>query len=215
MGANLILSGIRLMHAPFGVILTAMTQGADPDRAEAHFHLFDTAIGPCGLAWNSAGLVQVQLPEASEAATEARLGRVASATWTDTLPRSIQDCAGCMRAYFDGETVDFTDVALDMRRASAFNARVYTALREVGWGQTTTYGALAKSLGDPHAARAIGAAMGKNPWPLLVPCHRVLAASGKIGGFSAYGGRATKRHMLQLERADADGAAPMLPGLFD
>jgi methylated-DNA-[protein]-cysteine S-methyltransferase len=120
-----------------------------------------------------------------------------------------------MRAYFDGEVIDFSDVALDMGRASAFNAKVYTALRKVGWGQTTTYGALARTLGDPHAARAIGAAMGKNPWPLIVPCHRVLAASGKIGGFSAYGGRATKRHMLQLERADTDGTAPMLPGLFD
>ncbi|MFT5776781.1 MAG: methylated-DNA-[protein]-cysteine S-methyltransferase, partial [Hyphomonas sp.] len=129
MGAKLILSGIRLMLEPFGVILPDMTQGADPDRAEAHFHLFDTAIGPCGLAWNSAGLVQVQLPEASEAATETRLGGGASARWTDTLPRSIQNCAGCMRAYFDGEAIDFTDVALDMGRASAFNAQVYTALR--------------------------------------------------------------------------------------
>jgi methylated-DNA-[protein]-cysteine S-methyltransferase len=192
-----------------------MTQGAYPDRAEAHFHLFDTAIGPCGLAWNTAGLIQVQLPEASEAATEARLGRIASASWSEALPQEISDCEGRMRAYFDGEEIEFADITLDLGGANELTARAYTELRKIGWGQTTSYGALAKKLGKPHAARAIGAAMGKNPWPLIVPCHRVLAASGKIGGFSAYGGRATKRHMLQLERADADGAAPMLPGLFD
>ena len=215
MGANRILSGIRLMPGPFGVILTPMTRGADPERAEAHFHLFDTAIGPCGLAWNSAGLIQVQLPEASEAATEARLGRIASASWSEALPKQISDCESRMHAYFDGKEIEFADITLDFGGANEFTTRVYTELRKIGWGQTTSYGALAKKLGKPNAARAIGAAMGKNPWPLIVPCHRVLAASGKIGGFSAYGGRATKRHMLQLERADADGAAPMLPGLSD
>ncbi|MEQ9436903.1 methylated-DNA--[protein]-cysteine S-methyltransferase [Hyphomonas sp.] len=192
-----------------------MAQGADPDRAEARFHLFDTAIGPCGLAWSSAGLVQVQLPEASEAATESRLGRNAAASWSDALPPDISDCEARMRAYFGGVETDFSDITLDLSRANEFTKRVYAELRKVGWGQNTSYGALAKKLGEPGAARAVGAAMGKNPWPLIVPCHRVLAASGKIGGFSAYGGRATKRHMLQLERADADGAAPMLPGLFD
>ena len=192
-----------------------MTQGNDPDRAEAHFHLFDTAIGPCGLAWNAAGLIQVQLPEASEAATEMRLGRVTGAAWSDRLPENVSECENRVRAYFEGEAVTFTDIDLDMTRVNAFNAKVYTALRDVGWGETTSYGALARQIGDPHAARAIGAAMGKNPWPLVVPCHRVLAASGKIGGFSAYGGRATKRKMLQLEQSDADGAAPTLPGLFD
>jgi methylated-DNA-[protein]-cysteine S-methyltransferase len=192
-----------------------MTQGADPDRAEAHFHLFDTAIGPCGLAWTSAGLIQVQLPEASEAATEMRLGRITRAAWSDKLPDNVSVCEDRMHAYFEGEPVAFTDIDLDMSRVNAFSAKVYTALRGVGWGETTSYGALARQIGDPHAARAIGAAMGKNPWPLVVPCHRVLAASGKIGGFSAYGGRATKRKMLQLEQADADGAAPTLPGLFD
>ena len=192
-----------------------MTQGNDPDRAEAHFHLFDTAVGPCGLAWNSAGLIQVQLPEASEAATEMRLGRITGATWTDKPPNNVSDCEDRMRAYFEGEAVAFTDIDIDMCRVNAFSAKVYSVLRDVGWGQTTSYGALARQIGAPHAARAIGAAMGKNPWPLVVPCHRVLAASGKIGGFSAYGGRATKRKMLQLEQADADGAAPTLPGLFD
>ncbi|WP_035616804.1 methylated-DNA--[protein]-cysteine S-methyltransferase [Hyphomonas johnsonii] len=192
-----------------------MTRDAGPDRAEAHFHLFDTAIGACGLAWTDAGIISVQLPEASEAATEARLGRTCAAAWTDALPRDIAACGEGMQRYFSGEAVDFSDVTLDTRRINAFRASVYDALRKVMWGETTSYGALARDIGDPGAARAIGAVMGKNPWPLVVPCHRVLAASGKIGGFSAFGGRATKRLMLQLEKCDADGAAPMLPGLFD
>jgi methylated-DNA-[protein]-cysteine S-methyltransferase len=120
-----------------------------------------------------------------------------------------------MRAYFEGAETSFTDVALDLSGISAFNAKIYTALRSIGWGEATSYGALAAAIGEPGAARAIGAAMGANPWPLIVPCHRVLAANGKIGGFSAHGGRATKRRMLQLERIDADGAAPMLPGFTD
>jgi methylated-DNA-[protein]-cysteine S-methyltransferase len=211
--ANIGNSGLKI--GPFGAIFAAMTAETDPDRAESHFHLFDTAVGPCGLAWNATGLVHVQLPESSEAATETRLGRRASASWTGTPPPMIADCETRVQAYFDGAEIDFSDIALDMRRMNAFNVKVYMALREVGWGQATSYGALARAIGDPGAARAIGAAMGKNPWPLIVPCHRVLAASGKIGGFSAYGGRATKRHMLQLERSDADGAAPTLPGLFD
>lgn len=194
---------------------SGMKLGADPDRAEARFHLFDTAIGPCGLAWTSAGLVQVQLPEASEVATETRLGQIASASWSDALPPVISDCEARIRAYFNGVKISFSDIALDLSRANGFTTRVYLEVRKVAWGQTTSYGAIAKKLGEPGAARAIGAAMGKNPWPLIVPCHRVLAVSGKIGGFSAYGGRATKRRMLLLERADSHGAAPLLTGLLD
>jgi methylated-DNA-[protein]-cysteine S-methyltransferase len=111
--------------------------------------------------------------------------------------------------------VDFIDIALDFAGIGDFEARAYIALRQTGWGEATSYGALAKVLGEPGAARAVGAAMGRNPWPLIVPCHRVLAASGRIGGFSAPGGTGTKRRMLQLERSNAAAAAPELPGLFD
>lgn len=181
----------------------------------ARYHLFETEAGLCGLGWNDAGLTQVQLPEETPAATEARLARRSGGTRTNTLPAPVAECAARMRAYFGGAETSFTDVALDLSGVSAFNAKIYTALRAVGWGEATSYGALAAATGDPGAARAIGAAMGANPWPLIVPCHRVLAANGKIGGFSAHGGRATKRRMLQLERIDADGAAPEIPGLFD
>jgi methylated-DNA-[protein]-cysteine S-methyltransferase len=181
----------------------------------ASYHLFETNAGTCGLGWNETGLTQVQLPEASAAATEARLARRSGGARTDDLPSPVANCAARMRAYFEGAETSFTDVALDLSGISAFNAKIYTALRSIGWGEATSYGALAAAIGEPGAARAIGAAMGANPWPLIVPCHRVLAANGKIGGFSAHGGRATKRRMLQLERIDADGAAPMLPGFSD
>ncbi|MBK8197534.1 MAG: methylated-DNA--[protein]-cysteine S-methyltransferase [Acidobacteria bacterium] len=183
--------------------------------AGACYHLFETDAGPCGLGWSAAGLTQVQLPEASAAETAARLARRSGGTKTDDLPPAIEACVQKMRAYFEGAETDFRDAQLDMRGLGDFQVRVYTALRETGWGEATSYGALAAAVGEPGAARAIGAAMGANPWPLIVPCHRVLAANGKIGGFSAHGGRATKRRMLQLERIDADGAAPELPGLFD
>lgn len=186
--------------------------GGMPD---AHYHLFETDAGVCGLGWNGRGLAQVQLPEANAADTEARLARRSGGTRTDTPPAPIADLTARMRAYFGGAETDFRDTVLDYAGLSDFNARVYRLLRETLWGQATSYGALASAAGEPGAARAIGAAMGANPWPLIVPCHRVLAANGKIGGFSAHGGRGTKRRMLQLERIDADGAAPELPGLFD
>lgn len=182
---------------------------------QACHHLFDTDVGVCALAWNSSGLTGVQFPEASPEQTEARLSSRAGSVRATDLPDAIATCAQKMRDYFSGAETDFRDVALDMRGLSDFHVRVYTALRETGWGQATSYGALAAAVGEPGAARAIGAAMGANPWPLIVPCHRVLAANGKIGGFSAPGGRATKRRMLQLERIDADGAAPLLPGFTD
>ena len=96
--------------------------------------------------------------------------------------------------------MDFADVRIDLGEPDPFVARVYAAVRRLGWGRTTTYGALARDLGaGPEAARDVGQAMARNPVPLLVPCHRVLAAGGKLGGFSAPGGAATKRRMLALE----------------
>ena len=195
-----------------------MQDASDPARTEVRYAVFDTAAGPCGLAWSAAGLTHVQLPEADRAETEARLAARSGGQPAMDVPPEIAGCMARMCAYFDGEAVAFDDVGLDMRGLSEFHTAVYTKLRTFGWGEATSYGALAALaalVGDPGAARAIGMAMGQNPWPLIVPCHRVLAASGKLGGFSAHGGRETKRHMLQLERIDADGAAPLLPGLFD
>jgi len=209
------IAGLLLPEGPPGDIHGIMTSPDAPAPMDAGYHVFDTAAGSCGLAWSPEGLTQVQLPEVTAAATDARLARRSGAPRCDAPPAWIAGIADRMGSYFEGVENDFTDVALDQRGISAFNARVYTALRDFGWGQVTSYGALADAIGEPGAARAIGAAMGANPWPLIVPCHRVLAASGRIGGFSAHGGQDTKRHMLQLERIDADGAAPLLPGLFD
>ena len=115
-----------------------------------------------------------------------------------------------MQRYFDGVRESFDSIALDTVGVSPFNAAVYAALRAVAWGQLTTYGALAGLAGAPGAARAVGAAMASNPWPIVVPCHRVLAASNKIGGFSAYGGADTKRDLLTLEGVHLDS-----PSLWD
>src|SRR5215831_4663787 len=105
-----------------------------------------------------------------------------------------------VRRYFEGEETDFSMFKLDLGELDPFFERVYAAARRVGWGRTTTYGALAKELGaGPEAARDVGQAMAKNPVALIIPCHRVLAAGGKVGGFSAPGGPAAKIRMLALE----------------
>ncbi len=114
-----------------------------------------------------------------------------------------------MRRYFLGEPIDFTGFAVDLQGQDAFFTGIYDALRQVGWGRTTTYGALAKTLGaGPEAARAVGQAMAKNPVPLIIPCHRVLAAGGKVGGFSAPGGSDSKARMLALEGIDLSPPPP-------
>jgi methylated-DNA-[protein]-cysteine S-methyltransferase len=131
------------------------------------------------------------------------------------LPDFVTLARGCLERYFAGEQVDFTEIELDGSIVPAFNARVYDTLRRVPFGTTTTYGALAKAAGaDIGASRAVGMAMGRNPWPIIVPCHRVLASGGKIGGFSAPGGAETKQRLLALEGVVTDGGQSMLPGLF-
>jgi methylated-DNA-[protein]-cysteine S-methyltransferase len=111
--------------------------------------------------------------------------------------------------------IDFQSLSLDLQSVTDFNQRIYAALRRIPFGTTTTYGALALSVGNPGAAQAVGIAMARNPWPVVVPCHRVLAAAKNIGGFSAFGGTATKRRLLQLEGVDLDHGQSDLPGLFD
>jgi len=187
----------------------------------AHHRIFDTAIGPCGIAWNANGLVGVRLPEASPSATERRLAaRTASAGAADPPPAMAAVVADIQRC-LAGEPVDFAAVAVDLSGLDPFRRRLYEAMRRLAWGCTTTYGELARQLGssDWEAARAVGEAMGRNPVPIVIPCHRVLAAGGKLGGFSAHGGVATKAKLLALEgvhvgnnaRSKAD--APRLPGL--
>jgi methylated-DNA-[protein]-cysteine S-methyltransferase len=164
------------------------------------YHVFETAAGFCAIAWNGAAITRFQLPTATAEATERAMRRRAPDATPGTPPPEVARVIAAAQRYFAGEPVDFADVALDLDGQDEFFRRTYEALRRVGWGRTTTYGALAKELGaGPEAAREVGAAMAHNPVPLIIPCHRVLAAGGKVGGFSAPGGSATKLKMLALE----------------
>ena len=178
-----------------------------------HHHLFPTAIGTCGVAWSDRGLVAVQLPEKDETATEKRLTVKAASAGPAEPPPSIVALVADIRRYLAGEQVDFSAVAVDLQSIEPFRRKLYEALRGIGYGHTTTYGTLAKELGttDWEGARDVGEAMGRNPVPIVIPCHRVLAASGKLGGFSAPGGPATKKKLLALEGVHFD-RAPRLPG---
>lgn len=177
-----------------------------------HANLFDTAFGVCGIAWSDTGLMQVQLPEATGDATRLRLERAGATVSSDASPACARDAITALRAYFDGTVESFDAVLLDDWQVSPFHQTVYRLLRQVPFGQTVTYGELAKSAGQPGGARAVGLAMGRNPWPVIVPCHRVLASGGKLGGFSAHGGTMTKERLLALEGVVVGD--PMLPGLF-
>ena len=171
--------------------------------------IFKTVSGFCAIAWNSAGIACFQLPTKSAEAAERNLvRRLPGAKPGAPTPEAAEAVAAAQR-YFEGERMDFSGFRLDLTEQDAFSAKLYAAARDVGWGQTTTYGALAKEIGaGPEAARDVGAAMARNPFPLLVPCHRVLAAGGKIGGFSAPGGTATKIRMLELEGVRAGPPQP-------
>src|SRR5262245_3005311 len=174
------------------------------------FMLFPTSIGVCGIAWNERGVVLVQLPEASEARTRARIcQRRPDALELREPPTAIAAAIADIVSLLDGAPADLSGVTLDMDDVPAFNRQVYVLARTIPPGQTRTYGELAAELGDASAARAVGRALGENPFPIVVPCHRVLAAAGRAGGFSAYGGVATKRRLLMIE-----GAIPEQGQLF-
>jgi len=177
------------------------------------FALFDTAIGRCGIAWGERGVVAVQLPETSEATTRARMQRRCAGAGEASPPAAVAHAIAGIVALLDGEATDLTGVALDMALVPPFNRRVYEIARAIPPGSTLSYGEVAARLGDPTAARAVGQALGDNPFPIVVPCHRVLAAQGKMGGFSAPGGTATKRRMLTIEGAFADVELPLFGGV--
>jgi methylated-DNA-[protein]-cysteine S-methyltransferase len=166
------------------------------------FTLFDTAIGWCGVAWSDRGLVGVQLPEARKAETRERMLQRFPAAAEAPPPPEIQLATDAIVALLRGERRDLSDVALDMEGVAPFHRRVYEVARTIPPGRTLAYGDVAARLGAHGAARAVGQALGRNPFPIVVPCHRVLAAGGKIGGFSAHGGTATKRRMLAIEAGE-------------
>ncbi len=174
------------------------------------FALFETAIGCCGIVWSARGVAGVQLPEASAAGTRARVQRrFPSAREAPPSPEIGQAIDG-ITALLRGEARNLTGVTIDNAGVPEFNARVYAIARRIPPGATMTYGEIAERLGDKALARAVGQAMGENPTPIIMPCHRVLAAGGKTGGFSAPGGIVTKLQLLTIE-----GAQPGGPTLFD
>ena len=165
------------------------------------FALFDTAIGACGIAWSDAGLVRLQLPERDEQTTRARLAKRCTTALDSSPPPDVQRAIDAIVALLDGEPRDLSFITLDMDGVPAFHRRVYEVARTIPPGATLSYGEIANRLGDPGSARAVGQALGRNPFVIVVPCHRVLAASGKTGGFSAPGGTATKLRLLAIEGA--------------
>lgn len=171
--------------------------------------LFDTALGPCGIAWSARGICAVQLPEADADATRARLARRRPGAREAPPPQDVQRAIDEIVALLAGRTAHFDDVALDLREVPPFNLRVYEVARTIPAGGTLSYGELAARLGEPGTARAVGQALGQNPIPILIPCHRVLAAGHRPGGFSAHGQVATKRRLLEIEGALAAETLPL------
>jgi methylated-DNA-[protein]-cysteine S-methyltransferase len=161
--------------------------------------LFETAFGTCGVAWSARGLARLQLPEADAAATERRLAR-SGAIKTAPAP-AIAVAIAALQSYFAGDRIAFDDLPIDLP-ADVAPARhgIYKAVRALGWGETASYGEVAKRAGIPGGARVVGQAMARNPLPIVIPCHRVLAADGRLGGFSAYGGTIQKERLLIIER---------------
>lgn len=178
-------------------------------RTAQHYLIFETAGGFCGIAWSDIGISRFQLPTRSAEATERLLLRRVPGAEPGAPPAEVAGAVAAVRRYFAGEATDFSGFTLDLGEQDAFFRQIYAAARRVGWGRTTTYGTLAKELGaGPEAARDVGQAMASNPVALIIPCHRVLAAGGKVGGFSAPGGGATKIRMLALEGVRVEPPQP-------
>ena len=176
------------------------------------FTLFDTAIGRCGIAWSDRGIVGVQLPETRERETLGRLLKHYPDATQGTPPPAIQHALDNIIALLAGESADLSVAALDMRHVPPFHRRVYDVARAIAPGETISCGEIARQIGAAGSARAVGQALGRNPFAIVVPCHRVLAAGGKMGGFSANGGIGTKLRMLSIESAQVNGHDTMFEG---
>ncbi|HWS07971.1 MAG TPA: methylated-DNA--[protein]-cysteine S-methyltransferase [Xanthobacteraceae bacterium] len=174
------------------------------------FALFETAIGHCGIVWSERGVAGVQLPERNEDATRNRIRRRFPAAHEAVPPDVVRRAIDGIVALLGGELRDLTHVTIDTDGMADLNRRVYVIARTIPPGATLSYGEIAERLGDRSLARDVGQALGQNPIPIIVPCHRVLAAGGKMGGFSAPGGVVTKLRLLTIE-----GAQPNGPTLFD
>lgn len=179
------------------------------DQTAHRYAIFETAGGFCGIAWNKVGITRFQLPASSAEASERNLlRRVPDAEPAAATPE-VAEAIALVKRYFEGGQADFSGLKVDLGVQDALFQQIYDATRRVGWGRTTTYGGLAKEIGaGPEAAREVGQAMARNPVPLIIPCHRVLAAGGKIGGFSAPGGSTAKSRMLEREGVHVESPQP-------
>ncbi|HMF26925.1 MAG TPA: methylated-DNA--[protein]-cysteine S-methyltransferase [Pseudolabrys sp.] len=176
----------------------------------SYYSIFDTAIGSCGIIWSARGIAGVEVHRGHEGATRASLLRRFAGAQEKKPPADVQRAIDGIIALLRGEPRDLADVAIDIEDLPDFNRKVYAIARTIPPGKTMTYGEIAESLGDKSLARDVGQALGQNPIPLIVPCHRVLAAGGKTGGFSAPGGVVSKLRLLTIE-----GAQPNKPTLFN
>lgn len=176
------------------------------------FALFDTSLGTASIAWSERGVVGVQLPDPDTTATavRARLRRQFPGASEASPSPQLRQAIDAMTALLDGEPRDLTDVCLDMTNVPPFDRQVYEVARGIPPGKTLTYGQIASALGDVHLARDVGQALAHNPFPLVVPCHRVLAAGGRLGGFSARGGVTTKQRLLSIEQANVSWQLPLV-----
>lgn len=172
--------------------------------------LFDTAIGPCGIAWTQDALAAVQLPETTVAGTRERMLRYTGSLAESEPPPFVQAAIARIRRLLEGDRDDLADLPLAWDEVPEFHRKVYAITRAIPPGEVLTYGEVARRVGEPGAARAVGQALGRNPFAPVIPCHRVLAAGGRSGGFSAEGGALTKLRMLEIEKARFDDE----PGLF-
>ena len=156
--------------------------------------VFETVLGTCVVDWSDVGITKVLLPGTRTLESGSQDG-------AGGAPHAIREAVAGIVGLLYGEHVDLRGIVLDDRRIDPFNRRVYAATREIAPGATASYGEIARAIGEPAAARDVGGALARNPFPIIVPCHRVLAATGALHGFSAPGGLATKRQMLAIERA--------------
>ena len=178
----------------------------------SRYQLFRTAAGVAALGWNGTGVTCLRLPAPTGSETERSLLRRAPGAMRTQPPAEVRAVIDAAIRYFAGERVDFFAVPVDLGEQSPFFARVYDRVRKLGWGETSTYGAIARILDvGPEYARDVGQAMAGNPVPLIIPCHRVTAAGGKIGGFSAPGGSMSKARMLELEGVRLGPVPPVSP----
>jgi methylated-DNA-[protein]-cysteine S-methyltransferase len=175
------------------------------------YTIFDTAVGRCGIAWGESGIIGVQLPEVREIETRRRLFRLYPDARELRPPPSVETAIEGIAALLRGEGADLSGVALDLGGIPAFNARVYAFTRTIPRGQTRTYGEVAASIRASGAVRSVAQALARNPFVIIVPCHRVLEAGGYADNISPNGGSISKRRLLSIEGA----GSPSSRTLFD